>query len=213
MLWKKEYPLGTGALFIKDSNPLIDLLTWLDLWQDPGVSEAGIPPHTMLHHRSLELFNFEACVTGKEVHVQCSPKVSWCLFKQFWSLLEFQSLEVRLCWCLMQFILAEDPSMGWTTRDQCCPENENFLNGPLHSNEDICPFRGVNLLLVSTVSCLWPTSGFLAMGWCLKDHFGDCFVLGRMWRKNLSKKSCKTVHVHHYMYTLLLRSCPRSFNR
>ncbi len=57
--------------------------------------EAGILPQTTLHHRSLELFNSEACVSVKEIH--------------------------------------------------------------------IC-YR-------------WPTLGFLAMGWCPKDHFGDCFVL------------------------------------
>ncbi len=33
----------------------------------PGGLEAGIPAHTRLHHRSLELFNSEPCVTGKDL--------------------------------------------------------------------------------------------------------------------------------------------------
>ncbi len=31
----------------------IDLLDVLDLLRDPGISEAGIPPHTTIHHKGI----------------------------------------------------------------------------------------------------------------------------------------------------------------
>ncbi len=33
--------------------PLKIRCLWLDLWRDSGVSEAGIPPHTTVHHLQL----------------------------------------------------------------------------------------------------------------------------------------------------------------